>query len=127
MGGIGRTVIVAFQLRPEAARLVREELASRKTAPGQRSSGHASAPGRKRNRRETERPEMASVRKVLALVHKMRADVLPVHPLATDPVLSTFFTVHVPDAKNAASLAAALLKVPLVAAAYVKPPDEPPA
>jgi hypothetical protein len=98
---------VALQLRLEAARLLREEMSST----------------RRPTAASTER---ASVRRVLALIRDARASVTAVHPRATDPVLSTFFSIDAPDAERAARLASDLLKLPIVEAAYVKPPDEPP-
>ena len=102
-------MIVALQVRPEAAQLLREALSST-----QRSSSSA-------------RPDDASLHRLLTLVRDARASVTPVHPRATDPLLSNLFTLDVPDPQHAADLAAALLNLPIVEAAYVKPSDEPPA
>ncbi len=100
---------VALQLRPEAAQLLREELSSPQ---------HSTPPAR---------ADEAALRRMLALVRDARASVTPVHPRATDPLLSNLFTLDVPDPQHAADLAAALLNLPIVEAAYVKPSDEPPA
>lgn len=110
----GASLIVALQLRPEAARLFLREISSRGT------SGTVSP------LRRLESPDLASVRRVLALVREAGAGVAPLDPRSTDPVLSTFFTIDVPDAASASSLAAALLDLPAVEAAYVKPSDETP-
>jgi hypothetical protein len=107
-------VIVALQLDAGAARLLRDLLTSPPKA--RRSPGKGATAGARRS----------PVQRVWALVGDANATVTPVHPLAGDPLLSTYFTVNVPDVEDAARLAAAVLDVPGVEAAYVKPSDEPP-
>lgn len=108
---------VVLQMHVDAARALRERLSARD--PGPRAAGRAA-------------PSSAAlgpppVARVLALVDAARATVVPVDPHASDPHLSTFFTIHVPNPEDAARLAFELLGMPLVEAAYVKPSDEPPA
>ena len=50
----------------------------------------------------------------------------PLHPGSTDPALSSYYRVHVPDAQSASKVIEAVRALPSVTAAYVKPEDEPP-
>lgn len=103
---------VVLQLHPDAARTLRERLLARDASP----RAPAAPPGRS-----------SPVVRVLALIDEAHATVVPVDPRASDPHLSTFFTIHVPNPDDAARLASGLFGMPSVEAAYVKPSDEPPA
>lgn len=59
-------------------------------------------------------------------VQKLGLKLEPLHPGTTDPVLSTYYRVQAPDREAAERVVAAVRRLPSVAAAYVKPPDEPP-
>lgn len=50
----------------------------------------------------------------------------PLHPDAEDPLLTSYYTVSVPDAATADQLLAELRQSVAVEAAYIKPMDEPP-
>ncbi len=108
---------VVLQMHVDAARALRERLAARDAGPGAAERGGA------RFAAFTPPP----VARVLALVDAAHAAVVPVDPHASDPHLSTYFTIHVPNPEDAARLAFELLGMPSVEAAYVKPSDEPPA
>ena len=57
------------------------------------------------------------------LADELRVAFRPLHPGVLDPSLRRFFTVEVPDAAEAQRVVARLLTSPVIAAAYVKPPD----
>lgn len=54
------------------------------------------------------------------------AAVQPVHPGATDALLTPYFFIDVPDAADAANLLDVLQRTPGVEAAYLEPSASPP-
>jgi hypothetical protein len=117
-------MVVVLKLNPEAARLLIEELAS--SGAQERVRSLASSAASRSARHPAVDPALASIQRVLSLVQKVHATVVPLDQSTTDSALSTFFTIHVPDTQDATRLAAVLVDVSLVEAAYVKPSDEPP-
>jgi hypothetical protein len=61
------------------------------------------------------------------IIDQLGIDIQPLHPGSRDWALMSFFAVEVPDTASAERVIAALLRSPYVAAAYIKPPDAPPA
>ncbi len=108
---------IVLQLHPDVARTLRERLLTRDASPRAVSPRVPDAPAGR----------SSPAARVLALIDEAHATVVPVDPRASDPHLSTFFTIHISSPDHAARLASGLLGMPSVEAAYVKPSDEPPA
>jgi hypothetical protein len=71
----------------------------------------------------TGRPKTSAARAIAQAVGSAGGTVAPMHPVADDPTLAGYFSVDLPGGEAAAALAAELLRLPSVAAAYVKPDD----
>jgi hypothetical protein len=75
---------------------------------------------------ELARHEGTSTGHVLPGLESLGLSLEPMHPGESDPVLSTYFTVEVPDAAAAERAIGALGQNEAVDAAYLKPAEEPP-
>jgi hypothetical protein len=62
---------------------------------------------------------------VLSVTRQLGATIVPQHPGVGDPTLSRYFVVQLPERALAERLVDALLAVPEVESAYVKPGEEP--
>ncbi len=69
------------------------------------------------------RPEQDAA-ELLRLMRELGLTLEPMHPLAEEPELQTYFTVEVPDAQMAEPIAQRLRGCAAVEAAYLKPMDE---
>jgi hypothetical protein len=67
-------------------------------------------------------PEASSV---LSVAQRLGATIAPQHPGVRDPTLSRYFLAQLPERAAAELLVNALLAVPEVESAYVKPDEEP--
>ena len=94
---------IAVQLDPETTRTVRARLSRLGPSP----------------RADRALPIDHAVREAGAAVH-------PVHPDATDALLSPYFFIDVPDDADPATLLDVLQRTPGVEAAYIEPSASPP-
>jgi hypothetical protein len=62
---------------------------------------------------------------VLSVTRKLGATIAPQHPGVRDPTLSRYFLAQLPERAAAERLVDALLAVPEVESAYLKPDEEP--
>ena len=73
--------------------------------------------------KKTGRPKSSAPRAVTRAVGAAGGTAVPMHPGTTDPALAGYYSVDLPGGEAATALAAALLRLPSVEAAYVKPDD----
>lgn len=105
---------VSVQLHPEAARLL--HLHPSQSRPGARRGGGGRRSGTQREGADKLPADLASLASLIQ----------PVHPGVEDDDLKTFFMAEVGTAGEADRLIDRLRRSPHVAAAYLKPADEPP-
>jgi hypothetical protein len=68
-------------------------------------------------------PPTAATQELLQTLAELNVVLTPMHPGIDDPILSTYFTIEVPDTDTAERVKARLLNCKAIAAVYLKPPD----
>lgn len=71
-------------------------------------------------------PPTAASEQLLQITAELNVLLRPMHPGTEDPILSTYFTMEVPDAATAERLRVRLQLCKAILAAYLKPPDAAP-
>lgn len=72
-----------------------------------------------------QRPSPA-MQELVRVLGELGAELTPIHPGATDPLLAPYFTVDIEDMADIDNVLRRLQKCSVVEAAYVKPLDEAP-
>jgi hypothetical protein len=70
-----------------------------------------------------EQPALDALDALHELARELGVAFRPMHPDTDDATLRAYFTVDVPNGASAERVAARLRDSPVIAAAYVKPPD----
>jgi hypothetical protein len=68
-------------------------------------------------------PHVRTVDELRALAERLGVTLVPMHPGSSDPTLRRYYSVEVADPAAAERVATRLRESPVVAAAYIKPPD----
>ena len=69
----------------------------------------------------TQSPELRQLQRT---AQKLGVELRPMHPGTTDPLLAPFFVIETSDEAAARHIVNSLIRLKVVEAAYLKPPDE---